>query len=219
MKIALINENSQKKKNQFILNVLQRVAKKYGHEIFNYGASEDKNADIDYVGAGILTGILLNSKAVDFVITGCASGCGVMMVANTLPEVECGYVSDLIDASLFARINAGNAISIPFGKYFGVGAEMNLESIFETLFQTTFAIGYPKERVEIQESQRQAYKELKSLSTKDMYTILDALDKDILKSIVKNDYFEEFFFANSQDDVIAQYLKEFIDGLDSWIVL
>ncbi len=215
MKIALINENSQKKKNQFILNVLERVAKKYGHEIYNYGVSENKNADIDYVGAGVLTGILLNTKAVDFVITGCASGEGVMLVANTLPEVECGYVSDLVDASLFARVNAGNAVSIPFGKYFGVGAEMNLESIFETLFSTTFGIGYPKERVEIQEEQRNSLKEIKSISTKDMYTILDSLDKDLLKNIVKNDYFEENFFANSLDDVISEYLKEFIDGLDN----
>ncbi|MBR1679743.1 MAG: RpiB/LacA/LacB family sugar-phosphate isomerase [Bacilli bacterium] len=215
MKIALINENSQKKKNSLILGVLNKVAQKYGHEIYNYGASEDKEANIDYVGAGLLTGILLNTKTVDFVITGCASGCGVMMVANTLPEVECGYVADAIDASLFARVNAGNAISIPFGKYFGTGAELNLENIFETLFSTTPAIGYPKERVEIQENQRNAYKELKSLSTKDMYTILDNIDKDLLKGIVKNDYFEEFFFANSLDDVIGEYLKEFIDGLDS----
>ena len=214
MKIALINENSQKKKNAFILGVLERVASKYGHEIYNYGVSEQKEADIDYVGAGVLTGILLNAKAVDFVITGCASGEGVMMVANTLPEVECGYVADLVDASLFARVNAGNAVSIPFGKDFGIGAEANLESIFETLFSTTFAIGYPKERVEIQETQRSAYRELKMISTKDFYSILEQMDKDLLRGIVKNDYFEEYFFANAQDDVIATYLKEFIDGLE-----
>ena len=45
MKIALINENSQKKKNAFILEVLEKVAKKYGHEVFNYGVSEEKILD------------------------------------------------------------------------------------------------------------------------------------------------------------------------------
>ena len=134
MKIALINENSQKKKNVFIIEVLEKVAKKYGHQVFNYGVSMDKDADIDYVGAGLLTGILLNTKAVDFVITGCSTGEGVLISANAMPNVFCGYVGDLVDAKLFSKINAGNAVSIPFGKYFGVGSEYLLESIFEALF-------------------------------------------------------------------------------------
>ena len=37
MRIALINENSQKKKNDLILKILEKVARKYGHEVFNYG--------------------------------------------------------------------------------------------------------------------------------------------------------------------------------------
>ena len=81
MRIALINENSQKKKNAFILDVLERVAIKYGHQVFNYGVSEDKDSSIDYVGAGLLAGILLNSHAVDFVITGCSSGEGVLLLS------------------------------------------------------------------------------------------------------------------------------------------
>ena len=35
MKIALINENSQKKKNSFILDVLEKVAEKYGHQVLD----------------------------------------------------------------------------------------------------------------------------------------------------------------------------------------
>jgi len=212
MKIALINENSQKKKNDFIYRVLEKVANKYHHEVFNYGVEEGKDADIDYVGAGVLAGILLNGGAVDFVITGCASGCGVMMSANAMPNVSCGLIHDDVDAKLFAKINAGNAVSIPFGKYFGVGAEYLLENIFESLFSTEFGSGYPKERELIQESQRNQLKEIKRISQISMESILEEIDKDFLMKLVRNDYFEENFFLYSTNDVISEYLKDLIDA-------
>lgn len=214
MKIALINENSQKKKNNFILNVLEKVAEKYGHQVFNYGVSEGKEADINYVGAGLLAGILLNSHAVDFVIMGCSSGEGVLISANAMPNVYCGYVSDVVDAKLFAKINAGNAVSIPFGKYFGVGTEFQLESIFETLFTTPFGEGYPSERREIQEKQRKELELLKQTSQINMREILEEIDKDFLYQIIHNEYFEEHFFANSLDDEISGLLK---DLFDAWV--
>ena len=212
MTIALINENSQKKKNAFILEVLEKVAKKYGHEVFNYGASEEKNANINYVGAGLLTGILLNSQAVDFVITGCSSGEGVVIASNAMPNVYCGYVADAVDAKLFAKVNAGNAISIPFGKYFGTGSEFLLESIFEALFSTTFAEGYPLERKEIQDNQRKQLEDLKYSSQIGMREILEEVDKDFLYDIIHNDYFEENFFYYSKDDAISELLKDLCDA-------
>ena len=212
MKIALINENRQKKKNAFILEVLEKVAIKYGHEVFNYGVSEEKNANINYVGAGVLTGILLNSEAVDFVITGCSSGEGVLISANAMPNVYCGYVSDAVDAKLFAKINGGNAISIPFGKYFGTGSEFLLESIFEALFSTTFKEGYPLERKEIQDNQRKQLEDIKYSSQIGMTEILEEVDKDFLYDIIHNDYFEENFFYYSKDDNVSELLKDLCDA-------
>ena len=212
MKIALINENSQKKKNAFILEVLEKVAKKYGHEVFNYGVSEEKNANINYVGAGVLTGILLNSEAVDFVITGCSSGEGVLISANAMPNVYCGYVSDAVDTKLFAKINGGNAIPIPFGKYFGTGSEFLLESIFEALFSTTFKEGYPLERKEIQDNQRKQLEDIKYSSQIGMTEILEEVDKDFLYDIIHNDYFEENFFYYSKDDNVSELLKDLCDA-------
>jgi len=212
MRVALINENSQKKKNEFIFKVLEKVANKYHHEVFNFGVEEGKNANIDYVGAGVLTGILLNSKVVDFVITGCASGEGVMISANSMPNVMCGYITDSVDMELFKSINAGNAISIPFGKYFGVGTEFLLESIFETLFQSEFGQGYPKERKEIQETQRKMLGTIKRSSQINMIDILDEIDKDFLNQIIHNDYFEENFFEYCEDDSICELLKNIIDA-------
>ena len=212
MKITLINENSQKKKNVFILEVLEKVAKKYGHQVFNYGVSMDKDADIDYVGAGLLTGILLNTKAVDFVITGCSTGEGVLISANAMPNVFCGYVGDLVDAKLFSKINAGNAVSIPFGKYFGVGSEYLLESIFEALFTTDFASGYPSERKEVQNIQRESLEFLKKTTQISFEEVIEQVDKDLLYSVIHNEYFAENFFLHSQDDRTSNLLKDLFDA-------
>ncbi len=212
MRIALINENSQLKKNAFIYKTLQKVAQKYGHTVYNYGVSVNKDANINYVGAGFLTGLLLATRTVDFVITGCSSGIGVCMAANSMPNVSCGYVADGVDATLFAKVNAGNAVSIPFGKYFGTGAEINLEQIFHALFKTEFASGYPEERRNIQQDQRKELKLLQKAARKSLYDVLDAIDKDFLYEIIANDYFEENFFAQCRDDEIAEFLKEVLDA-------
>lgn len=46
-------------------------------------------------------------------------------------SVICGYCIDPADAFLFAQINNGNALSLPFAKGFGWGAELNVRFIFE----------------------------------------------------------------------------------------
>jgi len=212
MRIALIQENSQKKKNDFIFKILEKVCEKYHHEVFNFGVKEHCPAEIDYVGAGVLTGILLNSGVVDFVVTGCSSGQGVMMSANAMPNVYCSFVTDVVDAKLFCKINAGNAISIPYGKYFGVGSEFQLESIFEAIFETEMASGYPKERKEIQAAQRENFSYIKTNGTRLMEDILEEMDKDFLAKMIRNEYFQENFFRYSTNDQISSILKNIIDA-------
>lgn len=212
MKIALINENSQKQKNTFIYKILCKVANKYGHEVFNYGVSGDKKASIDYVGAGVLAGILLNSRAVDFVIMGCGSGQGAMISANAMANVFCGYVADMVDATLFAKINAGNAVSIPFGKNFGVGTDINLESIFDVLLKEKMGSGYPRTRKEIQDEQRKNLSIVSELSKIQILDFLEEIDKEFLCSVIRNDYFEENFFKYCEDDFMREYLKSIIDA-------
>ena len=211
MRIALINENSQKKKNDLILKILEKVARKYGHEVFNYGVKDNSDYQLDYVSAGILAGILLGSHAVDFVISGCSSGEGFLITANKMPGVLCGLVNDPVDAEIFLRVNGGNAVSIPYGKNFGIGFEINLENIFHTLFQIEPKSGYPIERKEIQNDQLKKLKYLDNLNHHDLYQILDKMDKDLLYHIIKNPYFEENFFAYSKDDNISDLLKDLID--------
>lgn len=72
MKIALINENSQAPKNELIFQTLKKAVEPMGHTCYNYGrySAEDVHQRT-YVQAGLLTALLLNSGAADFVITGC----------------------------------------------------------------------------------------------------------------------------------------------------
>ena len=148
MKIALINENSQAAKNQMVYEVLKKVAEPLGHEVYNYGmySAEDEH-QLTYVQNGILAAVLLNSGAADYVVTGCGTGEGAMLAANSFPGVLCGHIVDPSDAYMFAQINDGNAVALPFAKGFGWGAELNLTYIFEKLFSGKSGQGYPKERV------------------------------------------------------------------------
>ena len=83
MKIALINENSQAAKNSMIEAALKEVVEPMGHEVVNYGMySADDEAQLTYVQCGLLAAILLNSGAVDFVVTGCGTGEGATLALN-----------------------------------------------------------------------------------------------------------------------------------------
>ena len=78
MKIALMMENSQANKNAIILNELNAVADEKGFPVYNVGMSDENAHHLTYIHLGIMASILLNSKAVDFVVTGCGTGQSVM---------------------------------------------------------------------------------------------------------------------------------------------
>lgn len=61
-----------------------------------------------------------------------------MLALNSFPGVLCGHVTDPTDAYLFAQVNNGNAVAMPFAQNFGWGAELNLKYTFEKLFSGEF---------------------------------------------------------------------------------
>lgn len=144
MKIGIIQASSQKSKNR-ILDRCVRDAAGAEHEVINFGIYEDDKREFSYIQAAVCVGLLLESKSVDFVVTGCSSGQGMMLACNTLPGVLCGYVANVSDAYLFGRINNGNAVSYPLGLNWGWGAEINLTETLRALFSTPMGMGYPKE--------------------------------------------------------------------------
>ena len=203
MKIAIINENSQAAKNKMIYDALKSTVK--DAEIFNYS---DENTNLTYVQVGLLSAILINSGSADFIITGCGTGEGAMLALNSFPNVICGHVEDPLDAYLFAQINDGNAIAIPFAKGFGWGGEKQLEYIFEKLFSEEFGNGYPKERRVLEQANKKILDEIKKITYKPMKQIINEIDQKFLLDTINTEQFKKYFFENAKDEEMVQMLKE-----------
>lgn len=211
MKIALINENSQAAKNEIIVKALKEVVEPMGHSVDNYGMySAADEAQLTYVQCGILGAILLNSGAADYVITGCGTGAGAMLAMNSFPGVICGHVQDPVDAYTFAHVNDGNAVSMPFAKGFGWGAELNLTYVFEKLFGFGHGQGYPKERVVPEQRNKKILDGVRAVTMRPLLECLDAIDQDLLKGAIAGEKFQELFFANCKDEAIAAYIKKLL---------
>lgn len=208
MKIALINENSQAAKNEMICGNLKKVVEPMGHTVYNYGmyTAEDET-QLTYVMNGLLAAILLNSKAADYVVTGCGTGEGAMLACNVFPGVLCGHIVNSEDAYMFAQINDGNAIALPFAKGFGWGAELRLQYIFEKLFGCESGGGYPKERVVPEQRNKKILDGVRAATFKPLIECLKSIDQELLKGAVAGAKFSELFFASCKDEELAAYVK------------
>lgn len=207
MKIALMQEFSQAAKNPVILQQLNDVAAVQGHDIFNVGMDGDNDHRLTYIHLGICAALLLNAKAVDFVVAGCGTGQGAMMSLNAWPGVFCGYCIEPTDAFLFAQVNSGNALALPFAKGFGWGAEINIRYIFEKAFAGERGQGYPAERRESQMANAGILSQVKLGASKDFIEGLKSIDPELVKQAVGGERFQQAFFANAQDADIVAYVK------------
>lgn len=207
MKIALMNEFSQAAKNAIVREQLQDVAKELGHSVYNTGMSDDNDHRLTYIHLGIMASLLLNSKAVDFVVTGCGTGQGALMSLNAHPGVVCGYCIDPADAFLFAQINNGNALAIPFAKGFGWGAELNLRYIFEKAFTGITGQGYPPERRESQVANAGILNSIKDANCKPLMDGLQSMDRELVKTAVTGERFQACFFENAKNRQLNDWVK------------
>lgn len=212
MKIALINENSQAPKNELIFQTLKKAVEPMRHTCYNYGrySAEDVHQRT-YVQAGLLTALLLNSGAADFVITGCGTGMGATLACNAFPGVMCGRVNDPCDAYLFSQVNNGNAVAMPFAFQFGWGAEVNLQYVFEKLFGTEPGGGYPPEWAAAEQSNRRILMQVKEITHTKFIDILKNIDQDFLKGAIAEESFPGMFFANCRDEEIAAYIRSVLE--------
>lgn len=211
MRIALINENSQAAKNGLIFNELKRVAEPMGHEVLNIGMFDAEDKALTYVQNGILASILLNTKAADFIISGCGTGEGAMLALNSFPGVLCGYVAEPSDALLFREVNDGNAIALPFAKGFGWGAEINLRYIFEKLLSTKGGNGYPPERREPEQRNKKILDAVKEVSYRPLIEVLKGIDQELLKGAVNRPSMREALEKYGEDGEVKSFVLSLID--------
>lgn len=208
MRIALINENSQAAKNSLIESTLKKVVEPMGHTVANFGMYTAEDAcQLTYVKNGLLACILLETGAVDYVVTGCGTGEGAMLACNSFPGVLCGHIVDPSDGYMFAQINDGNCVSLPFAKDFGWGAELKLEMIWQQLFGFGSGNGYPKERVVPEQRNKKILDQVKKITHRKLIDILHDIDQDFLKETISGEHFAELFYDYCKDDEVAAYLK------------
>ena len=208
MRIGLINENSQAQKNSDIFRELNDCAKRNGHEVLNFGMySADDSEQLTYVQVGIMAAILLNSGAVDFIVTGCGTGEGAMLACNSFPGVICGHVVDPSDSYMFMQINNGNAIALPFAKGYGWGAELNLRYIFDRLFEDEPGGGYPKERAVPEQRNKKILDEVKEKTYRPLVEILKDIDQDLLKGAIATKGFKEYFNKYAKNEEIINFIN------------
>ena len=99
MRIGVIVPSTQSVKNELIVKAVREAQPKA--EVLNLGCFANDGEQYSYVEIALTIALLLHNKAVDFIITGCSSGQGMMLACNAMPGVLCGYVPTPQDAFLF----------------------------------------------------------------------------------------------------------------------
>ena len=184
MRIGVIQASSQATKNKMLYNAVTKYAPK-DSEVINFGCTLEEKENYSYIEISILVGMLLANRTVDFIVTGCSSGQGMMLACNSMPGVICGYAPTPKDAYLFAQINNGNAISLPLGEdYTWSGAE-NLERTIEALFSEPFGQGYPKSEAARKLKDTEKLKEIRRTGQVQFEELLNMLDTSVLETIKK----------------------------------
>ena len=184
MKIGVIQASSQASKNRLLYETVKKYAPD-GAEVINFGCTPEEQESYSYVEISVLIGLLLSRKAVDFIVTGCSSGQGMMLACNNMPGVLCGYAPTPKDAYLFVQINNGNAISLPLGEAYTWNGVENFEKTIEALFSEPFGQGYPKSEASRKRRDTELLKSIRQKSQIDMQELLEKLDPTFKESVFR----------------------------------
>lgn len=184
MRVAVIQGTTRRNMNLLLFESVKKAVQS-SDEVLNFGIFEEENEQYSYVEIAILISFLMESGAVDFVVTGCSSGQGMMLACNSLPDLLCGYIENPQDAFLFGRINGGNVASLPLGLNFGWQGELNLQYTLDKLFDGEFGMGYPEHEAERKRAEASALKNLNRLTKRSWEELLDQIPKDILNKLLQ----------------------------------
>ena len=206
MTIGVIQASSQAQKNSLLFNTVKRYAP--DSVVVNFGCKENEEEKYSYIEISILTGLLLASGSVDFIVTGCSSGQGMMLACNNMPGVLCGYAPSPMDAYLFAQINNGNAISVPLGEDYTYTGIDNLERTIEKLFSEPFGQGYPKGQEERKLKDTSLLKNIREKSQVRTIELMQSLDTVIVDKIKKKRDVIEFIINNGKNEEIVHWLRK-----------
>ena len=176
-----------------------------GSEVINFGCTEDEKERYSYIGISVLAGLLLSGGAVDFIVTGCSSGQGMMLACNSFPRVLCGYTPTPRDAYLFAQINNGNAVSLPLGEEYTWTGYENFDATVAALFSEPFGQGWPKGESARKLRDTELLKSIRRSSQVSAAELLNALDPALVRSVLRKQNVIEYILENGNKEI-----KQFI---------
>lgn len=208
MKIGIIQATTQAEKNSLLNSTVEEVACNYNHEVINFGVNMECESKYSYTEIAFLISLLINSRTIDMVITGCSSGQGMSLACNALPGVLSGFVQTPQDAYLFGRINDGNVVSLSLGLGFGWLGELNLKYIIKELFNGDFGIGYPPEVADRKVVETNRVKMFNKISKYSILEVLDQLDDEFIDKILSKKDVIDYIIKNSQEIELVNYLKK-----------
>lgn len=205
MRIGVIQAYSQRDKNPVLFSgVREAVPPEY--QVVNFGVNPGSTEEISYVTVAVCVCLLLGSGAVDFMVTGCSSGQGMMLACNSLPGVMCGYIKDSSDAFLFGRINGGNAVSYPLGLGWGWNGDLNFRDTMRALFSGGFGCGYPPQDAKRKRHDMQQVRMLNTSCRKPLTQALLDMDRPLLLSALRCSTVYEYIKENASDQKLAELL-------------
>ena len=206
MRIGIIQASSQANKNELICQAVRQYAP--DAEVINFGCHEGDSLRYSYIEIALLAGMLLAGNAVDFIVTGCSSGQGMMLACNSFPGVLCGYAPTPADAYLFAQINNGNAVSLPLGEGYTWAGRDNLEQTIRQLFSEPFGQGYPKEEAARKLRDTVLLKELRAKSQTTVTGFLNSLDRELTGRILSKRNVVEYILANGSNHPVTDWIRK-----------
>ena len=199
MKIGVIQASSQAGKNSLIYNTVKKYAP--DAEVINFGCTEDETERYSYIEISLLAGMLLAGGAVDFIVTGCSSGQGMMLACNSFPGVLCGYAPSPADAYLFVQINNGNAVSLPLGEEYSWTGQENFEATVARLFSEPFGQGWPKGEAARKLRDTELLKSIRRCSQVSAAELLNSLDKSVIAGIMRKRNVIEYILKHGNDEI------------------
>ncbi|WP_223890139.1 RpiB/LacA/LacB family sugar-phosphate isomerase [Lactobacillus paragasseri] len=177
-------------------------------QLINFGIYPNSNTNLSYVQVFLAIALLINSKSLDFIVTGCTSGQGMMLACNTFPNIQCGYLPTPQDAFLFSHINNGNVISFPLGLNWGWSGEINFSETMKALFKQPWGTGYPPSQASRKVKNTTEVKEFNQLNKKSMTSILPSVDSDLLVPVLKYEPVYNFIIQNGKDTELVNLIKK-----------
>lgn len=204
MKIGVIQASSQISKNALLYDSVVRSAA--GNSVINFGCTDADDQRYSYIEIALLAGLLLESGAVDFIVTGCSSGQGMMLALNSMPGVLCGYAPSPEDAYLFAQINDGNAVSLPLGEDYTYRGRENLERTLGKLFSEPFGQGWPKRDAERKKRDTLLLKRLRANSQTDVTAFLEKIDPNLVNKILTKRNVTDCILTDGKDGDVVGWL-------------